>query len=63
MTQPIVPFWFAAIVLVSSAMVSGALLYNDPSFVLAPTVRFVLFIINLGLSTLLMALNIKKPSN
>lgn len=61
MTQPIVPFWLAVLVLVLSAMVAGALAYNDPAVVIAPLVRFLLFLADIGLTTLALALNIKRP--
>lgn len=60
MTQPTVPFWFAVVLLVLSAMVTAALAYSDPSVVIAPVIRFALFLVNVGLTTLALALNIKR---
>lgn len=58
-----VPVWFAISIVVGSAMASAALAFNDPALTfLTPSVRFVLFVLNVGLTTLAAALNIKKPS-
>jgi len=43
-------------------MCAAALGYPDPAFVLAPIVKFVLFVVNVGLTTLAAFLTIKKPS-
>lgn len=56
--QPLVPLYFAVVIVVLSAMDSAALAYSDPSFVLPAAVRFGLFIGNIGLIALAAALNI-----
>ena len=61
MTQPTVPFWLAAVIVVLAAMASAALAFSDPAVTfITPNVRFVLFILNVGLTTLAAALNIKR---
>lgn len=62
MSQPNVPFWFAVGVVVIGSMVGAALGYQDPAFVIAPVVRFVMVLMNVGLLTLAAALNIRKPT-
>ena len=62
MTQPNVPWWVAVLVIVIGAMVGAALAYQDPAVVIAPLVRFFLFLVNVGLLTLAAVLNIKKPA-
>lgn len=62
MSQPIVPWWIAALVIVSSTMIGAALAYQDPLVVIAPIVRFALFLGNIGLVTLAAVLNIKAPA-
>lgn len=60
-TQPTVPFWFAATILVLTNVVSAALAFSDPNIAfITPTVRFALFLVNVGLTTLATVLNIKK---
>lgn len=61
MTQPTVPLWFAATIVVVSAMCAAALAYPDPAFTLAPVIKFGLFVANVGLTVLAAFLNIKKP--
>jgi hypothetical protein len=61
MTQPTVPFWFVVLVVVLGAVISGALAYQDPAVVIAPLIRFFLFLANIGLLTLAAVLNIKRP--
>lgn len=57
-----VPFWFAIVIVVAGAVVSAALAYNDPAVVIAPIVKFALFLVNVALITLAAALNIKKTA-
>jgi hypothetical protein len=62
-SQPLVPFWFAATIVVLSAMITAALAFTDPSFTfLTPVVKFVLAIVNIGLTTLAALLNIKRSA-
>lgn len=63
MIQPTVPFFFAVLVVVLGSVVSAALAYSDPAVVIAPLIRFALFLVNVGLITLAAALNIKRPSS
>jgi hypothetical protein len=59
-TQPNVPWWFAVAVLAVSAVITAALAYQDPAVVIPPLVRFFMFLANVGLSVIMLALNIKK---
>lgn len=62
-SQPLVPFWFAATIVVLSAMITGALAFADPSLTfLTPVVKFVLAIVQIGLTTLAALLNIKRSA-
>lgn len=60
--QPQVPLWLQVILVVGSAMCAAALAYPDPAFVIPPVVKFVLFIGNVGLTTTVAVLTIKKPA-
>jgi hypothetical protein len=62
MTQPNVPWWVATAIVVIGAMVTASLAYQDPAVVIAPLIRFILAIVNIGLITLAAVLNIKRPS-
>ena len=58
-----VPLWVQAVIVVTAAMCAAALAYPDPAFVLAPAVKFALFVSNVGLTVLAAVLGIKKPAN
>ena len=62
MTQPLVPLWFAVTTLVVQSMVAAALGFGDSAGLtfMTPLVKFILFIANIGLGTLMLALNIRK---
>jgi hypothetical protein len=62
MTQPNVPWWVATLVIVLGAMVAAALAYQDPAVIIAPLIRFFLFLANVGLIALAAILNIRKPT-
>jgi hypothetical protein len=63
MQQPNVPWWVAVLIVVLAAMITAALAFNDPAVtVITPTIKFVLFIVNVGLTTLAAVLNIRKPT-
>jgi amino acid transporter len=60
MSQPQVPWWVAVAVVVGIAVCSAALGYNDPAVTfLTPAVKFVLFLVNIGLGAFATALNIR----
>jgi hypothetical protein len=61
--QPTVPLWVAVLVGVATAIIAAALAYQDPAVIIAPVIRFLLFLALVGLNTLGLLLNIKRPSS
>lgn len=60
MGQPQVPLWLQVILVVGSAMCAAALAYTDPGFIIPAVVKFVLFIVNVGLTTTAAVLTVKR---
>lgn len=61
-SQPSVPLWVQIVIVVGAAMCAAALTYPDPAFVLLPVIKFVLFVVNVGLTATAAFLTIKKSS-
>lgn len=60
MNQPLVPFWFAATIVVMQAVV-GFIVAGGHSAGIPDVYLFALAAVNVGVSTLGIFLNIKKP--